>query len=387
MELQRHTDFYMPVLKVLDDLKEHEVNSLIADTADACHLTEEERQIRTRKGTQLKYESNIQWAITDLCQGGFINRTERGVYTMAFEGLLILEDNPERPNRDYLEARSDKFKDFRHRKGKRSKSDDSDAANLFSCLREEDIEDDTDGGIVEKVSEEKKTSDAAEMLKKCMAAREAMVIAELNTCEVDAKIKMLREGINRSAVSQDVSELMKRLRTKNLQDFAIIIDLFDHVYKAYIVRDSELARQIEASATPICQGWQENDEQEKQTGTVVSEGEGRKPRKKPSKKQQFKKQPNKKLKVTFGDGTVLEGRYSADVFAAAIEKIGAERVKEIGLTTNGFPLVGTEAPSKYQYKEIAGGYFVPVNSSTTGKKKFLDEIAATLSLNIETSID
>lgn len=91
--------------------------------------------------------------------------------------------------------------------------------------------------------------------------------------------------------------------------------------------------------------------------------------------------------MTFGDGTVLEGRYSADVFAAAIEKIGAERVKEIGLTTNGFPLVGTEAPSKYQYKEIAGGYFVPVNSSTTGKKKFLDEIAATLSLNIETSID
>ncbi len=387
MKRQRHTDFYIPVLKVLEDLKEHEVNSLIAATADFCRLTDEERKEKTRKGSQLKFESNIQWAITDLCQGGFINRTDRGVYTMAFDGLLMLEDKPEHPDRDYLEARSEKFSDFRHRKGTRNKKNDSSATNLFTNLQEEDIEQD-EPSVVEKISETRISSDAAEMLKKCLIAKEAMINAELDTALVDAKIKLLQEGILRNKISSEIMTLINSIKGKNIENIAIVINLFSTERKAYIIHDNEFAQQICDSATYLCEYHE--DEIPSESGNNTDATESVKTTDECNNKSnvisQGKKNPPKRLRVTFDDGTVIEGKYAADVFASAIEKIGAEKVAELGLASSGFPLVGKTAPSKYQYKEIGGDFFVPVNSPTHIKKKFLDEIASKLSISIKTEI-
>lgn len=387
MKRQRHTDFYIPVLKVLEDLKEHEVNSLIAETANFCELTDEERKEKTRKGTQLKFESNIQWAITDLCQGGFINRTERGVYTMAFDGLLMLENNPEHPDRDYLEARSEKFSDFRHRKRSRNKKNDSSATNLFTNLQEEDIEQD-ELSVVEKISETRISSDAAEMLKKCLIAKEAMINAELDTTLVDAKIKLLQEGILRNKISSEVIKLIKSLKDKNLENIAILIDLFSSESKAYIIRDIESTKQILDSSALLCdcQIEESGAKQEKSTEPLKSIDKIDNGKKKSSADTKGKKNPPQRLRVAFGDGTVIEGKYAADVFASAIEKIGAEKIAELGLTSSGFPLVGKVAPSKYQYKEIGGAFFIPVNSPTHIKKKFLDEIASKLGISMEITI-
>lgn len=389
MDRQRHTDFYIPVLKVLEDLKEHEVNSLISDTADLCKLTEEERKVRTRKGTQLKFESNIQWAITDLCQGGFINRTERGVYTMAFDGLLILEDNPELPDRNYLESRSEKFSNFRHRKGTRNKNDSSSPSNLFSNLQEEDIEQDIPSeSVVEKIPETRLSSDAAEMLKKCLAAKEAMILAEIDTTQVDAKIKLLREGILRNSISAYATTFIKSLQDKNVGNIAILFDLFSPDGKAYIINDANLAGRFCNEATLLNDCKRNHSESSSEAVVANKESSDAKPlpvSNNPN-KSKVKKNPPQRLRVSFDDGTVIEGKYAADVFASAIEKIGAEKIMNLGLTTTGFPLVGRKAPSKYQYKELNGGYFIPVNSPTPIKKRILDDIASRLNISLEVTI-
>lgn len=389
MNKQRHTDFYIPVLKILEDLKEHEVNSLISDTANLCKLTDEERKIRTRKGTQLKFESNIQWAITDLYQGGFINRTERGVYTIAFDGLLILEDNPEHPDRDYLESRSEKFSDFRHRKGTRNKNDGSSEINLFSNLQDEDIDqDESSRGVVKKVSEVRISSDANEMLKKCLAAKKAMILAEIDTTQVDAKIKLLQEGILRNTITADAIRFVRLLKNKNLNDVAIIIDLFSPDGKVYLMNNVDLASHFYDSATLLCDCKEEDGMSttervlEKHDASVAK----RKNIKKSKAKSQRKKAPSQGLRVTFDDGTVVEGKFASDVFARTIEKIGAEKVMNLGLTSCGVPLVGREAPVRYQYRGITGGYYIPVTSSTINKKKILDDIASRLNITLDITV-
>lgn len=280
MNKQRHTDFYIPVLKVLEDLNEHEINSLISDTANLCKLTDKERKIRTRKGTHLKFESNIRWAITDLCQGGFINRTERGVYTIAFGGLLILEDNPESPDRDYLEARSEKFSDFRHRKRTKNKNHISDPNKLFPDLQEEDNNQNKPAdSLVEKVPETRISSDAAEMLRKCLAAREAMILAEIDTTQVDAKIKLLQEGILRNTISAEATTLIKSLKNKNLNNIAILIDLFSPNVKVYLNNNVALADHFCESSTLLCDFKEEGTKSQTKikpqilavTGTVKDE--------------------------------------------------------------------------------------------------------------------
>lgn len=391
MKSKRHTDFYIPVLKVLEDLQQHEVNILIAETADFCKLTEEERKEKTRKGTQLKFESNIQWAITDLCQGGFINRTERGVYTMAFDGLLMLEDNPECPNRDYLEARSEKFRDFRYRKGSRNKSDNNSDPNLFSEIPvDEDEQDNIPQHPVDIIPDSKLSLNAHEMLRKCLNAREAMLLAELDTSQVDNKIKLLKEGIERNAIYSDVRSFMDIIKLKELDDFTLIIEIRKNGCQAYITHSIEGIDQVRQTATKICESGNEETvlriKNNTTTDKIKIESKKSKSKEKDPKQRGDKQRP-KQLIVRFKDGTIIEDKFAANVFAKAIEKCGAERVGALGITTIGFPLIGKERPTKYQYKEIKGGYYIPVNSPTEAKRKILEEIASRLNMEMQVIVE
>lgn len=391
MEKRRHTDYYIPVLKVLEDLQEHEINSLIAKTADLCNLTEEERQEKTRKGTYYKYESNIQWAIQDLSQGGFIQRTNRGVYTIAFDGLLMLEDNPKHPDRDYLEARSEKFRDFRYRKGSRNNRQDNESeTNLFSNLSAEEEEQNISPEKPIAILSDTEISDNAnEMLLKCLKVREDMIGLSLDTTQIDTKIKLLKEGIARNAITLEVRQFLNSLLNKKLGQINLLIEIDNNSGKAYVLSDDQVAESLRDSATMLCQCDGINTlPKSESTPPKTSRPQNEEPRpiRKRSKNKE-KKQPPKRLRVSFSDGTVLEGKAAADVFAQAIEKCNPERVAQLELTTNGFPLVGKIPPAKYQYKEIRGGFFVPVNSPTEIKRKFLEKIASRLSIAMQVTVE
>lgn len=390
MAYRRHTDFYIPVLKVLDDLNEHEVNSLISDTANRCGLSEEERKERTRKGTQLKYESNIQWAITDLCQGAFIERVSRGVYKMTYDGLLMLEDNPANPTRDYLESRSEKFKEFRYRKGSRNKGQKSDD-NLFTNLAEEDIENEEESTQqVSAVSSDKLVADAEEMLAKCYGARELMIAAELDTTQVDNKIRLLKEGILKHAMTREIEGFLDKLKSKSIPQCRIIIDYNNakniEVYAS--ISDSSI-NPIPESYSKILsieETYEKREEEEKSDELKRKKAQFDNKIKEKNLKNKKQKAPRQGLRVIFADGQVIEEKYAADVFAKAIEKIGPQRIIPLGLSLYGYPLVGRKAPEKYQYKELDGGFFIPVNSPTQIKKSLLETIALELGINLKVEI-
>ena len=373
MAYKRHTDFYIPVLKTLEDLKEHEVNNLIEETALYCNLSETERKERTRKGTQLKYESNIQWAITDLCQGAFIERTSRGIYKIAFDGLLMLEDNPTSPNRDYLEARSEKFKEFRYRKSKRNRTLNIEEVNIFSNLSDEDIETDvTPDTPIAKVSDEEIRANALDLIEKYINLKKAKEALKMNTEDEDEIINMLRGNLIKKLLSSDIEEFSDKLNNRQERGYAILFDYLDSDEgKVYWITDADELSNLTNSSLLIFENQKPKINQE----VPDSNDE--------SKKQRKEKAASRKIKVWFEDGTVFDDKYAADVFAKSIEKIGANKIQKLGIYVTGFPLIGTKAPEKYQYKVINGGYYIPVNSSTETKKRLLEEISNSLGLKIK----
>lgn len=83
------------------------------------------------------------------------------------------------------------------------------------------------------------------------------------------------------------------------------------------------------------------------------------------------------LIVRFQDGTVVSEDIAADTFAAAIGKLGFERVSNLGLMVNNFPLISKQSSKDYTQREI-DGYFVMTHSNTQSKRALLLKIAAEL---------
>lgn len=86
----RFTDFYIPVLHVMSDIEPIEINDLIDKVAYHVNLSESDKKETTGGGSQLRYRSNICWAVTDLTQGAFIERVKRGNYVITLKGLELL---------------------------------------------------------------------------------------------------------------------------------------------------------------------------------------------------------------------------------------------------------------------------------------------------------
>ncbi|SIN75644.1 hypothetical protein [Vannielia litorea] len=83
------------------------------------------------------------------------------------------------------------------------------------------------------------------------------------------------------------------------------------------------------------------------------------------------------LTVKFEDGTVVYEPKALETFALAIQKIGFDRVERLGLVVNREPLV-SRSPSKRYADFQVGNTFIKTHSSTSQKKRTLEEIAARL---------
>jgi len=91
------------------------------------------------------------------------------------------------------------------------------------------------------------------------------------------------------------------------------------------------------------------------------------------------------LVVKFKDGTVLFEHIAADTFAMAIKKLGYQRVIDLGVKVNNFPLVSKHRSENYSQKKI-DGYFVMTHSSTEDKRDLLLKIATELNERITVDI-
>lgn len=92
-----------------------------------------------------------------------------------------------------------------------------------------------------------------------------------------------------------------------------------------------------------------------------------------------------RLLVTFSDGASFAEKTAAQTLAKVIERIGCERVANIGVIVNGENIVSKEKSRKYSDIE-APPYFIKTHSSTDQKKRNLEQISKALGLNLDISI-
>lgn len=90
------------------------------------------------------------------------------------------------------------------------------------------------------------------------------------------------------------------------------------------------------------------------------------------------------LRVTFPDGTVIEDKKAKITFTKTIQKIGLIRVRNLGITFCGVPIVSNTLDKKYGKTQVPveGGLYVLTHSSTHDKKKILDRIAIKLGVKL-----
>ena len=91
------------------------------------------------------------------------------------------------------------------------------------------------------------------------------------------------------------------------------------------------------------------------------------------------------LRVTFPDGTVIEDKKAKMTFTKTIQKIGLMRVRNLGITFCGVPIVSNTPDKKYGKTQVPveGGLYVMTHSSTHDKKKMLDKISTRLGIKLK----
>lgn len=92
-----------------------------------------------------------------------------------------------------------------------------------------------------------------------------------------------------------------------------------------------------------------------------------------------------KLRVLFPDGERIEKDTATDTFVETIQKIGIDKVRELGIRIYGTPLIDSRLHGNTQQRRV-NGWYICTHSSTAGKKTFLDKIAQTLRIHIKVEI-
>ena len=106
----------------------------------------------------------------------------------------------------------------------------------------------------------------------------------------------------------------------------------------------------------------------------------------------MKKQSGKKIRVTFGDGTVIEEPKACDTLALAIKKVGVKKVAKLGIVGIGSQDIllldkreAKDPDYRKSQKEMGEGYYLVTKTST--EKKVCDLCTIAQQLNIDMKVE
>ena len=94
---------------------------------------------------------------------------------------------------------------------------------------------------------------------------------------------------------------------------------------------------------------------------------------------------NPGLFVTMPNGETVNHSTSADTFVEVIEKLGIERVRSLGCIVSGVPLISASDHPTYTQRK-SGRYYIMTNTDTKTKKRYLEEIATDLGVQLKVEI-
>ncbi|WON73558.1 hypothetical protein [Nitrosospira sp. Is2] len=98
------------------------------------------------------------------------------------------------------------------------------------------------------------------------------------------------------------------------------------------------------------------------------------------------KGPKTGLRVTV-DGQDINPGNANEVFATALERMGLERVSQLGIRLSGIALVSRQPAMGYQSQIRKGGWYVTTHANNPYKKRKLEEIGAALGIPVAVEID
>lgn len=94
---------------------------------------------------------------------------------------------------------------------------------------------------------------------------------------------------------------------------------------------------------------------------------------------------NTRLLVRFQDGLLICETKAANTFALALKEIGVDRVRQLGLSVNGVPLISMQKHATYTQYQLGTAY-VMTHSNTKSKKETLETIAKELGVQVSVEI-
>lgn len=93
----------------------------------------------------------------------------------------------------------------------------------------------------------------------------------------------------------------------------------------------------------------------------------------------------KRILVHFPDGKIVTGKTGAESMALALDKMGLENVKKLGIQVSGVYLISDEKSENYsQY--IIGSHYIMTNLSTISKIALLERVSKKLGVKIRIEV-
>lgn len=118
MAIPDYQSLMLPLLRFLDDGKEHNLPEATEVLSEQFRLTPEERQQLLPSGQQTIIRNRIGWARTYMAKAGLIDAVRRGYWQLSSRGKEVLASNPERIDGHFLQRFPEfvAFRDLHHEK-------------------------------------------------------------------------------------------------------------------------------------------------------------------------------------------------------------------------------------------------------------------------------
>jgi restriction system protein len=116
MAIPDYQTIMLPLLRFLEDKREHNIGEVVDSLAEKFNLSAEERQQLLGSGQQTVIRNRAGWARTYLKKAGLIASTRRGFFCITERGQKVLASKPERIDIKYLEQFPEfvAFRELRH---------------------------------------------------------------------------------------------------------------------------------------------------------------------------------------------------------------------------------------------------------------------------------
>lgn len=115
--------FMKPLLELLNDGKEHKIQTIYSDLADYFQLSDIDKSEMLPSGRQLLYRNRIGWAKTFLKKAGLIDSLSRATFSINDLGRSVIAENPTVIDPQYL-MKFPSFREFMNSQAESSNAED-----------------------------------------------------------------------------------------------------------------------------------------------------------------------------------------------------------------------------------------------------------------------